>query len=121
MYNLNYTPTTLGVQVEEKLYLGVREQKRLNTTAVGGPKEQPTGFVSMLIMCELRSVCLTETGYAPSYEMSVAYLTLYTHLGRRLFLVTYKHVLYTVLRARIAAWFRHTVWCFSTRPLTKWY
>jgi hypothetical protein len=29
---LNYTPTTLGVQVEEKLYMGVREQKRLNTT-----------------------------------------------------------------------------------------
>jgi hypothetical protein len=31
MYNLNYTPT-LGYEVEEKLYLGVREQKRLNTT-----------------------------------------------------------------------------------------
>jgi hypothetical protein len=29
MYNLNYTPTTLGVQVEEKLYMGVREQKRV--------------------------------------------------------------------------------------------
>jgi hypothetical protein len=35
MYNLNYTPTTLGVEVEEKLYQGVREQKRLNTTALG--------------------------------------------------------------------------------------
>jgi hypothetical protein len=34
MYNLNYTQTTLGVQVEEKLYLGVREQKRLNTTGL---------------------------------------------------------------------------------------
>jgi hypothetical protein len=33
MYNLNYTPT-LGVQSEEKLYLGVREQERLNTTAL---------------------------------------------------------------------------------------
>jgi hypothetical protein len=34
MYNLNYTPTTLGVQREGKLYLGIREQKRLNTTAL---------------------------------------------------------------------------------------
>jgi hypothetical protein len=34
MYGLNYTPTTLGYTIEEKLYLGVREQKRLNTTAL---------------------------------------------------------------------------------------
>jgi hypothetical protein len=35
MYNLHYVPTTLGVQrVEDKLYLGVREQKRLNTTGL---------------------------------------------------------------------------------------
>jgi hypothetical protein len=34
MYNLNYRPTTLGYKVEEKLYLGVREQKRLNTTGL---------------------------------------------------------------------------------------
>jgi hypothetical protein len=34
MYNLNYAPTTLGYKVEEKLYLGVREQKRLNITAL---------------------------------------------------------------------------------------
>jgi hypothetical protein len=33
MYNLNYTPTTLGYTVE-KLYLGVREQERLNTTGL---------------------------------------------------------------------------------------
>jgi hypothetical protein len=32
MYNLNYTPTTLGYKLEEKLHLGVREQKRLNIT-----------------------------------------------------------------------------------------
>jgi hypothetical protein len=31
---MNYTPTTLGYRAEEKLHLGVREQKRLNTTAV---------------------------------------------------------------------------------------
>jgi hypothetical protein len=37
MYNLNYAPTTLGVKVEEKLYLGVREQKRLNTTCLNKP------------------------------------------------------------------------------------
>jgi hypothetical protein len=30
MYNLNYAPTTLGV--EEKIYLGVRELERLNIT-----------------------------------------------------------------------------------------
>jgi hypothetical protein len=29
MYNLNYTPTTSGYEVEEKLYLGVREQKKV--------------------------------------------------------------------------------------------
>ena len=34
MYNLNYAPTTLGVQSEEKLYVGVREQKRLNTAGL---------------------------------------------------------------------------------------
>jgi hypothetical protein len=36
MYNLNheYTATTLGVKVEGKLYLGVREQERLNTTVL---------------------------------------------------------------------------------------
>jgi hypothetical protein len=34
MYNLNYTPTTLGVPSWKKLYLGVREQKRLNTTGL---------------------------------------------------------------------------------------
>jgi hypothetical protein len=34
MYNLNYTPTTLGYNVEEKLFLAVREQQRLNTTAI---------------------------------------------------------------------------------------
>jgi hypothetical protein len=34
MYNLNYTQTTLGYKVEEKLYLGVREQKSLNTAGL---------------------------------------------------------------------------------------
>jgi hypothetical protein len=35
MHNLHYVPTTLGgYKVEEKLYLGVREQKRLTTTAL---------------------------------------------------------------------------------------
>jgi hypothetical protein len=35
MFNLNYTPTTLGgYKLEDKLYLGVREQKRLNTAGV---------------------------------------------------------------------------------------
>jgi hypothetical protein len=35
MYNLNYTPNIWWYKVEEKLYLGVREPKRLNTIAVG--------------------------------------------------------------------------------------
>jgi hypothetical protein len=30
----NYTPTTFGVQFEEKLHMGVHEQERLNTTAL---------------------------------------------------------------------------------------
>jgi hypothetical protein len=34
MYNLNYTPATLGYKVEEKIYLGALEKKRLNTTAL---------------------------------------------------------------------------------------
>jgi hypothetical protein len=34
MYNLNYTPTTLGYKAEEKLHVGVREQKRINTTGL---------------------------------------------------------------------------------------
>jgi hypothetical protein len=33
MYNLNYTQLW-GYKVEEKLYLGVREQKRLKTTGL---------------------------------------------------------------------------------------
>jgi hypothetical protein len=32
VYNLNYATTTLVCKVEGKLYLGVREQKRLNIT-----------------------------------------------------------------------------------------
>jgi hypothetical protein len=32
VYNLDYTPTTLGHKVEEKIHLGVREQNGLNTT-----------------------------------------------------------------------------------------
>jgi hypothetical protein len=38
VYNLNYTPTTLGGggehKVVEKLHLGVREQKKLSTTGL---------------------------------------------------------------------------------------
>jgi hypothetical protein len=34
VYNLNYTPITLGDKVEEKLCLGVRERKRLHTTVL---------------------------------------------------------------------------------------
>jgi hypothetical protein len=34
LYNLNYTPIFGGYKVEEKLHLGVREQKRLNTIHV---------------------------------------------------------------------------------------
>jgi hypothetical protein len=29
VYSFSYTPTTLGVKVEEKPYLGVREQKKV--------------------------------------------------------------------------------------------
>jgi hypothetical protein len=32
MYNLNYTPTALGVYSWREIISGVREQKRLNTT-----------------------------------------------------------------------------------------
>jgi hypothetical protein len=35
VYNLNYTPTTLGYKIEDKLYLGVREQKKLIITGLG--------------------------------------------------------------------------------------
>jgi hypothetical protein len=49
MYNLKYTPTTLGYKVEEKLYLGVREQKRLNTTALDqGRTTLPDNWASRL-------------------------------------------------------------------------
>jgi hypothetical protein len=35
VYNLNYTATLRGYKVEDKLYLGVREQKKpINTTVV---------------------------------------------------------------------------------------
>jgi hypothetical protein len=34
MCNLNYVPTTLGVQNRRELYVGVRGQKRLNTTVL---------------------------------------------------------------------------------------
>jgi hypothetical protein len=34
MYNLNYNQELWGYTVEEKLYLGVREQKMLNTTGL---------------------------------------------------------------------------------------
>jgi hypothetical protein len=32
LHNFNYTPTTLGHKDEDKLHLGVREQRRVNTT-----------------------------------------------------------------------------------------
>ena len=35
MYNLNYAPTTLGYKVDENIYLGVHERKRLSITGVG--------------------------------------------------------------------------------------
>jgi hypothetical protein len=35
VYNLNYTPITFrGYKVEDKLHLGVHEQKRLNATSL---------------------------------------------------------------------------------------
>ena len=34
MCNYNYAPTTLGYKVEEKMYLGLRERKRLNITGL---------------------------------------------------------------------------------------
>jgi hypothetical protein len=34
MYNLNYTSTSLGYKVEDKLYPGAREQKRLNASGL---------------------------------------------------------------------------------------
>jgi hypothetical protein len=37
MYNLNYNRQLWGYKVEDKLYLGVREQKRLNTTDLDYP------------------------------------------------------------------------------------
>ena len=35
MHNLSYAPKTLGYKVEKKIYLGVRERKRLNISGVG--------------------------------------------------------------------------------------
>jgi hypothetical protein len=35
VYNLNYTPSIWGYKIKEKLHLGVREEKRFNTTGVG--------------------------------------------------------------------------------------
>jgi hypothetical protein len=35
VYNLNYTPITLGYKVEEKFHLGICEQEMMNTTALG--------------------------------------------------------------------------------------
>jgi hypothetical protein len=49
VYNLNYTPTTLEEKVQEKLYLGVREQQWLNTavldyhTTIGVAVSYPIG------------------------------------------------------------------------------
>jgi hypothetical protein len=34
MYNLNYTTKNLGDNVEEKIYLGVCERKKLNITGI---------------------------------------------------------------------------------------
>jgi hypothetical protein len=40
MFNLNYTLTTLGVQVEDKLHLGIRKQKMVNTNILAKIKCQ---------------------------------------------------------------------------------
>jgi hypothetical protein len=46
MYNLNIHQQLWGYKVEEKLYLGVREQKRLNTT------ELDKGLCGVLLLME---------------------------------------------------------------------
>jgi len=42
-----------GYKVEEKLYLGVREQKRLNTTAIGEDTRFPTQQASRYSLIKL--------------------------------------------------------------------
>jgi hypothetical protein len=58
VYNFNYTPATLEYTVKDKLHLGVREQKRLNTTALemfilmeNPPDDDPAGskYAAMFI------------------------------------------------------------------------
>jgi hypothetical protein len=49
VYNLNYTPTTLGVKFEEKLHLGVREQKELNTTGLVNRLTDGSEVVSLVL------------------------------------------------------------------------
>jgi hypothetical protein len=43
-----------GYKVEQKLYLGVREQKRLNTTGLEGRGPQPLYIDEHYISCTLR-------------------------------------------------------------------
>jgi hypothetical protein len=72
MYNLNYTPTTIwGYKVEEKLYLGVREQKRLNTTGVDC-QIMIIGLLSLSLSLSLViHADLLETSQAAEFEFTV--------------------------------------------------
>jgi hypothetical protein len=55
MYNFNYTPTALGYKVEGKLYLGVQEQKRLNTTDLDN--RLTDGGEAVSLMCQPPFTC----------------------------------------------------------------
>jgi hypothetical protein len=72
MYNLHYV--LWGYKVEEKLYLGVREQKRLNTTAVVYFNE--TTRRSILEGCHLQS-----KGRSKEHCMTYVSQKQHTHAG----------------------------------------
>jgi hypothetical protein len=62
MYNLNYIHQQLwGYKVEEKLYLGVREQKRLNITVL-----EKSGFESRQVLGYYYRLCHFPIDHLPS-------------------------------------------------------
>jgi hypothetical protein len=89
MYNLNYTPTNKGYKLEVKLYLGVHEQKRLNTTGLenlGAPmSHNPMGLHGLLqgqiyVVVNTRIYCSKRISYIMARSPSV-YVIFKTMLG----------------------------------------
>ena len=61
MYNSNYATTALGYKVEEKIYVGVRERKRMNITDLHGSVARGDTQYGACASCNNANICRLTT------------------------------------------------------------